>query len=211
MKRPAVFLDRDGTLIEDRGYLFEPAQAAFFPETAPALRRLGDQFLLFIVTNQNGIAKGVTRPEEVCRVNDHVVARLLAQGVEIREVYTCPHEQSDGCACIKPNPFFLRKAETDHGVDLSRSFVVGDHPTDVDLAANAGARGIYVLSGHGEKHRTEVRVPCAVVPGISEAVDFVLNGGPCGVGVESTIIDLSGSGPALLRPAGVPLRHRGRR
>jgi hypothetical protein len=106
-------------------------------------------------------------------VNDYVVAHLREEGVEIREVYTCPHQRSDGCACIKPNPFFLRKAERDHGVDVSRSFVVGDHPTDVELAANAGARGIYVLSGHGEKHRAEVRVPCAVVPGISEAVDRV--------------------------------------
>ena len=180
MKRLAVFLDRDGTLIEDRGHLFHPAQAAFFPETASALRRLGGQFLLFIVTNQNGVAKGVTLPEEVRRVNDYVVARLREEGVEIRDVYTCPHQRSDGCVCIKPNPFFLRKAETDHGVDLSRSFVVGDHPPDVELAANAGARGIYVLSGHGEKHRPEVRVPCTVVSGISEAVDFVLDGGPCG-------------------------------
>jgi L-threonylcarbamoyladenylate synthase len=173
MKRPAVFLDRDGTLIEDRGHLGDPAQAVFFPETAAALRRLGGQFSLFIVTNQNGIAKGFTRPDDVRRVNDHVVARLREAGVEIREVYTCPHQRSDGCVCIKPNPHFLRKAEAEHGVDLSRSFVVGDHPADVDLAANAGARGIYVLSGHGEKHRADVRVPCEIVPGISEAVDRI--------------------------------------
>ena len=173
MMRPAVFLDRDGTLIEDRGHLCDPAQVAFFPETAPSLRRLGGRFLLFIVTNQSGVAMGFARAEEVRRVNDFVVAHLLGEGVEIREVYTCPHQRSDGCACMKPNPFFLRKAEADHGVDLSRSFVVGDHPADVELAANAGARGIYVLSGHGEKHRAEVRVPCAVVPGISEAVDRV--------------------------------------
>jgi L-threonylcarbamoyladenylate synthase len=173
MKRPAVFLDRDGTLIEDRGHLGDPSQAVFFPETAAALRRLGGRFLLFIVTNQNGIAKGFTRPDDVRRVNDHVVARLRETGVEIREVYTCPHQRSDGCACIKPNPHFLLKAEADHGVDLARSFVVGDHPADVELAANAGARGIYVLSGHGEKHRAELRVPCAVEPGISEAVDRI--------------------------------------
>lgn len=193
MKRLAVFLDRDGTLIEDRGHLIDPAQVAFFPETAPALRRLGGQFLLFIVTNQSGVAKGVTRPEEVRRVNDYVVAHLREEGVEIREVYTCPHQRSDGCACIKPNPFFLRQAERDHGVDVSRSFVVGDHPTDVELAANAGARGIYVLSGHGEKHRAEVRVPCAVVPGISEAVDRVA--------VERAARELRSGGSWRSRPA----------
>jgi histidinol-phosphate phosphatase family protein len=181
MRHPAVFLDRDGTLIEDRGHLTDPAQVAFFFETVPALRRLGGRFLLFIVTNQSGVAKGAIPPEAVRRVNDYVVAYLREQGVKIREVYTCPHQRSDGCACIKPNPFFLRKAARDHGVDLSRSFVVGDHPTDVELAASAGARGIYVLSGHGEKHRAEVRVPCAVVSGISEAVDRV--------GAEGAVLD----------------------
>lgn len=169
-----MFLDRDGTLIEDRGHLSDPSQVALFPGSAAALRRLDGRFELFIVTNQNGVAKGFTTPEQVRRVNDHVVATLRLAGVEIREVYTCPHQRSDGCACIKPNPHFLRKAEADHGVDLARSFVVGDHPADVELAANAGARGIYVLSGHGEKHRAEVRVACAVVRGIAEAVERIV-------------------------------------
>lgn len=174
MKRRAVFLDRDGTLIEDRGHLGDPVQVAFFAETSAALRRLSGRFELFIVTNQNGIAKGFTTHDQVRRVNDHVVAVLREEGIEIREVYTCPHQRSDGCACIKPNPHFLRKAETEHGIDLSGSFVVGDHPADVELAANAGARGIYVLSGHGEKHRAEVRVACEVVSGIAEAVEWIL-------------------------------------
>ncbi len=174
MRRPAVFLDRDGTLIEDRGHLGDPAQVVFFPQTAAALRRLAARFELFIVTNQNGVAKGFTTLEQVHRVNEHVIASLRQEGVEIREVYTCPHQRSDGCVCIKPNPHFLRKAETDHAVDLAGSFVVGDHPADVELAANAGARGIFVLSGHGEKHRAEVRVSCEVVAGIAEAVERIL-------------------------------------
>jgi len=173
MAQPAVFLDRDGTLIEDRGHLGDPSQVAFYPETFPALRRLGGQFLLFIVTNQNGIAKGVTTPEGVRRVNDFVVRRLAEEGIEIREVYCCPHERSDGCECIKPSPYFPRQAERDHGVDLARSFMVGDHPPDVELAANVGARGLFVLSGHGAKHRDELRVPCEVVSGISEAADRI--------------------------------------
>jgi len=174
MGRPAVFLDRDGTLIEDRGHLEDPSQVVFFPDTFPALRRLGGQFLLFIVTNQNGIAKGVTTPEGVRRVNDFVVRRLTEEGIEIREVYCCPHERTDGCECIKPNPFFPRQAERDHGVDLARSFTVGDHPPDVVLAANVGARGIFVLSGHGEKHRHELQVPCEVTAGIAQAVETIL-------------------------------------
>jgi L-threonylcarbamoyladenylate synthase len=174
MAQPAIFLDRDGTLMEDLGHLGDPAKAVLYPETIPALRSLGDQFLLFIVTNQNGVAKGVTRLEDVCSVNEHIVRTLEASGVNIREVYCCPHQRSDGCECIKPNPHFGRLAERDHGVDLASSFVVGDHPADVEFAANLGARGIYVLSGHGEKHLKELTVPSAVVSDIAAAVEEIV-------------------------------------
>ncbi|MFH1707604.1 MAG: L-threonylcarbamoyladenylate synthase [Planctomycetota bacterium] len=171
---PAVFLDRDGTLIEDRGYLSEPRQVVFYPETIHALRKLQAHFLLFIVTNQSGISQGVLRPEDVARVHACLVQYLKDEGVTIRQVYSCPHAREDGCACRKPNPFFLLQAACDHGVDLSRSFVIGDHPADIACAANAGARGIYVLSGHGAKHRNELAVPCEVTEGISDAADAVL-------------------------------------
>lgn len=171
--RPAVFLDRDGTLIEDGGHLADPSQVVFYPDTVGALRRLRD-FALFIVTNQNGVAKGAITLEQAERVNAHVTARLAAEGIAIRAVYTCPHQRSDGCGCIKPNPFFLRQAERDHGVNLARSWVVGDHPADVELAARAGARGIYLLTGHGAKHRGEVAVPCDVADGIGAAVERII-------------------------------------
>jgi L-threonylcarbamoyladenylate synthase len=174
MKRAAVFLDRDGTLIEDRGHLSDPGQVVFYPETAHALRRLQPHFLLFIVTNQNGISRGVLQPQEAERVNAHVVRCLQEEGVSIREVYCCPHTRQDGCACIKPQPFFPLRAAADHAVDLARSFVVGDHPADVELAVNAGARGIYVLSGHGRKHREELNAPCDITDGISAAADAIL-------------------------------------
>jgi histidinol-phosphate phosphatase family protein len=174
MKRPAVFLDRDGTLIEDRGFLGDPEQVELFPETIEALRRLSGEFELFIVTNQRGVAEGVTSLASVQRVNDHVVRLLREAGVVIRAVYCCPHRREEGCECIKPKPFFLRRAEREHGIDLARSFAIGDHPHDVELAANAGARGIFVLTGHGEKHRDELPASCVVVPGIREAADYIL-------------------------------------
>jgi D-glycero-D-manno-heptose 1,7-bisphosphate phosphatase len=175
MTRPAVFLDRDGTLMEDLGYLDDPARADLFPDTIPALRRLGERFLLFIVTNQSGVGKGLIRYDDVCRVNERVRKTLDEAGIPIREVYCCPHQRSDGCLCRKPNPHFGKLAEQAHGVDLGNSFVVGDHPADVEFAANLGARGIYVLTGHGRKHRDEVTVPCAVVPGIAAAVEEILS------------------------------------
>lgn len=173
MKKPGVFLDRDGTLIEDAGFLRDVAQVEFYPQTFAALRRL-EGFVLFIVTNQSGIAKGHIRTEEARTVNDFVVRRLAEEGSSIRAVYCCPHQRSDGCECMKPSAHFLRIAANDYDIDLVRSFVVGDHPSDVELAHAVGAKGIYVLTGHGYKHRAEVQVPGVVVADIGAAVEAIL-------------------------------------
>jgi len=171
---PAVFLDRDGTIIEDRGDLSSPSQVVFFENTVSSLRRLSADFALFIVTNQSGVAKGTIAMQDVERVNGHVRAHLAAHGITFLATYVCPHERGSGCHCIKPNPYFLEKAEQDFGIDLGRSYVIGDHPCDVDLARNAGANGIFVLTGHGMKHRDELPSDTAVAPGIREAVEVVL-------------------------------------
>jgi len=172
--QPAIFLDRDGTLIEDAGSIRDVADVAFYPETCSALRRLSD-FALFIVTNQSGIAKGHIRVEEARAVNDHVVGHLAEAGIRIRAVYCCPHQRTDGCECMKPNPYFLKLAERDHQIDLKRSFVIGDHPSDVELAHAVGAKGIYVLTGHGLKHQQELGVPAAVVADIGAAAELILS------------------------------------
>ncbi len=170
--RPAVFLDRDGTLIEDRGYLRAASEVVFFSDTVAALRRLRG-FELFVVTNQSGIGRGLLRPEEAQTVNDHVVSVLKANGVDVCEVYCCPHVREDQCECIKPNPYFPRLAARDHDVDLAQSFVVGDHPSDMELAANIGGQGVYVLTGHGEQHRGDLNAPCEITTGISQAVEWI--------------------------------------
>lgn len=173
-RRPAVFLDRDGTIMEDVGYVTDPARAVLFPETIPALRRLGNHFLLFIVTNQSGVAKGLIRHDQARNVNEQVVKVLAEAGIAIQDVYCCPHQRSDACVCIKPKPHFGRLAERDHGVDLESSFVVGDHPADVEFGANLGAQGIYVLTGHGGKHRNELSTSCSIASDIAAAVDMIL-------------------------------------
>lgn len=173
--RPAVFLDRDGTIIEDRGHLRDPSQVVFYPDAFPALRRLGGHFALFIVTHQPGIAAGLISPAEADAVNRHVVDVLRARGVEIEAVYCCPHARDEGCPCIKPNSFFMEQAARNCGLDLKQSFVVGDHPNDVRMAANAGATGIYVLTGHGLKHRAELGSGAVVVQGIREAAEWIFS------------------------------------
>ena len=100
-RQSAVFLDRDGTLIEDRGHLRSAADVAFFPDTVASLRLLQQDYLLFIVSNQSGVAEGLLTTEEVEQVNSYVVEQLASAGVAIAEVYWCPHRRSDNCMCIK--------------------------------------------------------------------------------------------------------------
>lgn len=172
----AVFLDRDGTLIEDRGHLRDPGEVVFFADTVDALLRLQVHARLFIVTNQSGVGKGLLTKDEAARVNAFVVDRLGQAGVRIEALYCCPRRREDGCACMKPHPLFLKQAASEHGLDLRRSFVVGDHPHDVEVADNVGAAGILVLTGHGARHRAELLPDATVVPGIREAADWIVAG-----------------------------------
>lgn len=171
--KSAVFLDRDGTIIEDRGHLHSPEQVSFIPGAVEALQRLQETHLLFIVTHQSGIAKGLITAEQAQSVNDAVVRQLADAKVAITAVYTCPHAREEECACIKPKPYALHKAARDYDVDLSASHVVGDHPHDYELAINAGAHGIYVLTGHGRKHLDELPPGAVVADDIAEAANKI--------------------------------------
>jgi len=173
-KTAAVFLDRDGTIIEDRGDLRSPGDVSFCTGAIEALQALHEHFLLFIVTNQSGIAAGRLTEAEAIAVNDQLIERLRSHGVGIKEAYICPHSRADGCACIKPKTYFLELAARDYGIDLRRSYTVGDHPHDVELARHVGGTGIYVLSGHGSKHLKELGPGQLVVRGIREASDAIL-------------------------------------
>ena len=172
--QPAVFLDRDGTIIEDRGDLSDPTQVVFFKDTISALRRLADHFALFIVTNQSGVAKGTITIQDVQRVNDYVEEYVASAGAPIASTYVCPHQSSSGCKCIKPNPYFLKEAEREFNIDLQRSFTIGDHPCDVELATQVEATGIFVLTGHGRNHREEIPSQTIVAEGIREAAEHIL-------------------------------------
>jgi histidinol-phosphate phosphatase family protein len=173
--QPAIFWDRDGTLIEDRGHLSDPREAVFFPNTFDALRRLRDRYLFFIVTNQPGVAKGIIGIDDVERVNSHVVSKLAEAGLNISAVYVCPHRREDDCDCIKPKPYFLQKASKEYQLNLQQSYVVGDHPHDVKLAEHSGAQGIYVCTGHGLKHLSELRGDEVIVPDIFAGADWILS------------------------------------
>ena len=174
-----IFLKKEYSTI-DGGKTIMPvpepfSRIVFFPETFDALLKLQKYFLLFVVTNQVGVAKGLISREDVNRINSEIVKTFTDVGIEIADIYVCSHNRSDNCECIKPKPYFLQKASRDYHIDLQRSFVVGDHPCDVQLAKNVGARGIFILTGHGSKHVDELPEDAEVASGIVEATKRVLS------------------------------------
>ncbi len=173
--RRAIFLDRDGTLIEDRGHLAKPEEVVFFPDTFEALRALQKRFRLFIVTNQSGVAEGRITIDEVNRVNQHITDILRKNKIEIDDVYVCPHSREDKCLCRKPAGFFLEQAAAKHRINLQHSFSIGDHPCDVQLAVRVGGRGVYILTGHGDKHLNELAPEVKILPNIKSVADWILS------------------------------------
>ena len=174
MLKPAIFLDRDGTLIEDLGYIKKLEDVKFFQETFTVLRRLQEKFLLFIITNQSGISKGITTENEVMLVNKHIVETLKSNGILISHVYCCPHSNEDNCLCKKPKPFFIQQATESYNLNLEDSYIIGDHPSDVECGINGNIKPIYVLTGHGEKHKNELKYECIICDNIAEASKYII-------------------------------------
>ena len=182
--RPAVFLDRDGTLIEERGYLSKLEDIALFEDTPAALRRLREAgFALVVVTNQAGIARGYFDEAFVQKAHRYLGEMLAAEGIVIDGYYYCPHhpdglvpEYSRVCRCRKPAPGMVEQAARDLGLDIDRSFVVGDKWLDVELATNAGAHGILVRTGYGagDEQRPELRNAIAIVDTILDAANEIV-------------------------------------
>ncbi len=182
--RPAVFLDRDGTICEEVGYLNHISRLMIYPWAAAAIRRLNDAGLpVVVVTNQSGVSRGIFPESLVAEVHRQMARELGAARARLDAVYYCTHRREDGCDCRKPLPGLLRRAAEEHGLDLARSFVVGDRYADVGLAHAAGSRGVLVLSGYGrgeyDLHRDEwPRQPDLVAENLQEAVEMILKGRP---------------------------------
>ncbi len=180
---PAVFLDRDGTLIEEVGYLDRLERLQLFPWSIDAVRLLNRAgFKVVVVSNQAGVARGFFGEPFVREVQREIDGRLAAGGGRIDAWYYCPHhpdapvaEYRRDCECRKPRPGMMRQAEREHDIDLARSYVIGDRWLDVDLARNVGARGILVRTGYGATEaRQEARPGAAIAGNLIEAVVWVL-------------------------------------
>lgn len=172
MKSRAVFLDRDGVLMEDANYVGQIERVNVIPGAAEALQRLRDAgFKLFVVTNQSGVGRGYFTREAVDQIHEH----LAQHDIRPDRYYVCPHHPDDGCDCRKPKPKFFFEAAREYGLDLSRSYMIGDRPSDILAGQNAGCRTILVLTGVGREtlERNEVR-PHHVAADITAAVDWIL-------------------------------------
>ena len=142
--RTAVFLDRDGTIIRDEHYLHDPSRVRLLDHAAEGLRLMQAMgFDLFIVTNQSGVARGYMTERDVQAVNDELLRQLRTHGVHIHDVRYCPHLK--GCSCRKPAPGMLLDLAYRHGIDMSRSVMIGDKHADVQAGLAAGCHAL--LSG----------------------------------------------------------------
>jgi D-glycero-D-manno-heptose 1,7-bisphosphate phosphatase len=185
---PAVFLDRDGTLIEDVGYLDRVERLRLFSYTTDALRVLSRAgYRLVICTQQAGIAMGFVDEATVQAIHRQIVERLGDAGVEVSGVYYCPHHVDakveryrTDCECRKPLPGMVLRAAAELDLDLARSFVVGDRWRDLEMGIRAGCEGVLVRTGYGE---TESRmVPeglraAAITGNVIEAASWILRHG----------------------------------
>jgi D-glycero-D-manno-heptose 1,7-bisphosphate phosphatase len=144
--KKAVFLDRDGTIIRDMIYLNDPTKIEVFKESYPALKLLHDNgYLIVLVTNQSGVARGVVQLENLHKINDLISEDFGRRETVISAVYYCPHPVDGGCECRKPNAGMLKEAAIKYEIDLSVSWMIGDRMTDVECGRRAGCRGSILL------------------------------------------------------------------
>jgi len=171
----AVFLDRDGVLIEEREYLSNPEEAFLLEGAAAAVRQLSALGLKVVVlTNQSGIGRGYLTVEKYLKVKERVDALLSERGATIDAEYFCPHAPWEGCGCRKPLPGLAHRAERELGITLEGTFVIGDKKSDMEMARSIGARGILVRTGYGaETEKNEIPAWDAVVDGVAEAAEIV--------------------------------------
>jgi len=181
-RKPAIFLDRDGTLNESVGYVNHPSRFRLFPWTVEAIRTIRDNgYLAVMVTNQSGVGRGYFDENLLDELHAGLRQVLESAGTELDAVYVCPHRPKDGCECRKPRPGMLLRAERELGCDLGHSWMVGDNLSDLEAAWSVGSRGALVRTGFGEglvraKVKDWPRQPDLVAPDLYRAVCSILWG-----------------------------------
>jgi D-glycero-D-manno-heptose 1,7-bisphosphate phosphatase len=182
----AVFLDRDGTICEEVGYLDSVERLRLIPGSAAAIKSLNDRGLkAVVVTNQSGVARGFFPESRLRELHGELERQLGKEGAHLDGIYYCPHHPIEGsdpylkvCECRKPASGLLFQAAANLGLDLKVSYVIGDHYSDVECAQRVGAKGILVLTGHGGDSLAEKETwplpPAYIAPDLYAAVQWVI-------------------------------------
>ncbi|WP_142803579.1 D-glycero-beta-D-manno-heptose 1,7-bisphosphate 7-phosphatase [Tepidiphilus sp. J10] len=177
--KPAVFLDRDGVLNEDRGYVHRWEDFSFLPGAIEALRQLQQKgYLLVVITNQSAVARGLCTEADVLALHERMRAFLRERGIELAGIYHCPHhpqgsvsDYAIACACRKPEPGMILRAAQEHGIDLSRSLLVGDKLSDLEAGRAAGIPSLYLVVPPGQEKDLSSLPEAQRVSGLSEVVE----------------------------------------
>lgn len=181
--QPAIFLDRDGTIIEDVGYASTPEQLRFIPGSIEAIQQLNTAgYKVIVITNQSGVARGLLSEDMLQTIDKIIRKQVLSGGGHIDDIYYCPHHPDHGvypyrqaCECRKPHPGLIKKATAAHHLDLSASFLVGDKASDVETGKRAGVRTVLVETGHGSKEKEALRErPEHFAKNLADAVKWIL-------------------------------------
>ena len=187
-KKGAVFLDRDGTIIEEVNYLRHPAEIRLLPGAARALRIMQERYPLVIVTNQAGVAWGYFDEQRLEEIHRHLEGLLNMEEGRLAGIYYCPHHPEavctsyrQECQCRKPKPGMLQAAARDLAIDLSKSYTVGDKLSDIGAGKNAGTKTILVRTGYGKEHEKQIAgspfCPDYIADNLLAAVNWILQHG----------------------------------
>ena len=162
-KKGAVFLDRDGTIIEEVNYLRDPAEIRLLPGAAEALRIIQEYYPLVIITNQAGVARGYFDEQRLRQIHRHLGLLLAEEGIRLAGIYYCPHHPEVGrfpyrqdCQCRKPKPGMLQAAARDLALDLAKSYTIGDKLSDIGAGKNAGTKTVLVRTGYGKEQEGQI-------------------------------------------------------
>lgn len=186
-KSRAVFLDRDGTISFEVGYIDNVNDFKLIPGVTKALYELQELgFKLIVISNQSGVARGYFPESRVSEINNKMNGLMKEAGIEFDGIYYCPHLESGSvkdyavnCSCRKPKPGMILKAENEHSIDLNSSFMIGDSIVDVQCGKNAGLKTIFVRTGHGTKNEAGLENfslaerPDHIADDLSAAVEFI--------------------------------------
>jgi len=178
----AIFIDRDGTLNEEVGFITDPAQLRLFDFSAEAVRLINEAgWRAIVTTNQSGIARGLFTDEFLMRLHEQMKSSLLQQGARLDAIYYCPHHPDfTDCDCRKPKPGLIERAARDFGLDLKECFVIGDRYSDIEMGHRANAHSVLVMTGMGrEEYKIQgaqwLRQPEYLAENLLESVRWILD------------------------------------